>query len=56
MKTTQPTKITRFPGIVAFARHAGVTRIHAYRVLRGERKSPRLTKLWREFQQQRKAS
>lgn len=39
----------RFPGIVRFAREAGVTRIHAYRVLTGERKSPRLTRLWEEF-------
>lgn len=53
---TAKRKIIRFPGIVEFARQAGVTRIHAYRVLTGERKSPRLTKLWRKYQQERKAS
>jgi len=39
----------RFPGICEFAKSAKVTRIHAYRVLTGERRSPRLEKLWSAF-------
>jgi len=40
----------RFPGICKFAAKAKVTRIHAYRVLAGERRSPRLEKMWAAFQ------
>jgi len=35
-------KIIRFPGIVEHARHLGVSRIHLYFVLTGERRSPRI--------------
>lgn len=42
----------RFPGICEFAESANVTRIHAYRVLTGERRSPRLEKLWSAFRRQ----
>jgi len=35
-------KRVRYPGIVAAARELGVSRIHLYYVLRGERKSPRI--------------
>jgi len=41
----------RFPGIGKFAEASGVTRIHAYRVLAGERKSPRLEAAWVKFQE-----
>jgi hypothetical protein len=44
------TRRIKFPGIVRFAKQYRVTRIHCYLVLRGDRKSPRLTKLWNEFQ------
>lgn len=49
-------KRVRFPGIGAFAEKAGVNRSHAYRVLVGERKSPRLQKLWREFKTERRSA
>jgi hypothetical protein len=45
----------RFPGICKFAAKAKVTRIHAYRVLAGERRSPRLEKMWASFQSHRAA-
>lgn len=46
----------RFPGICEFAEQARVTRIHAYRVLTGERRSPRLEKLWRAFRRRQAAA
>ncbi|MDR1305080.1 MAG: hypothetical protein LBK76_07655 [Verrucomicrobiales bacterium] len=46
-------KKPRFPGICEFAKRAGVHRLHAYRVLTGERQSLRLVRLWQEFQHQR---
>ena len=45
----------RFPGICQFAAKAQVTRIHAYRVLAGERRSPRLLRLWQTFTAQHPA-
>jgi hypothetical protein len=41
---TQPRKprCIRFPGIVKHAAHLGVSRIHLYYVLIGERRSPRI--------------
>ena len=39
----------RFPGNCKFAAKDQVTRIHAYRVLAGERRSPRLEKMWIRF-------
>ena len=47
-------KVTRFPGICAFAKSAGVDRVHAFKVLRGERTSVRLIKLWKQFQAEQK--
>lgn len=35
-------RAVRFPGIVAHARALGVSRIHLYYVLIGERRSPRI--------------
>lgn len=46
----------RFPGICQFAAQAKVTRIHAYRVLAGERRSPRLEKMWRTFRRRQPAT
>jgi DNA-binding phage protein len=40
-------KRIRFVGIVANAEKLGVTRIHLYRVLTGERRSPDLLKRYR---------
>lgn len=37
-----PNKRTRFPGIVRAAKGLGVSRIHLYYVLIGERRSPRI--------------
>ncbi len=36
----------RFPGIVAVANETGVHRAHLYRVLMGERQSPRLVRAY----------
>ena len=38
----EPTRVVRFPGITFHAQKMGVTRIHLWRVLVGERRSPRL--------------
>lgn len=40
--TRTKTRAQRFPGIVARARALGVSRIHLYYVLTGERRSPRI--------------
>lgn len=40
-------KRLRFPGIVAAAAFLGVTRVHLYRVLTKERRSPELLKRYR---------
>jgi hypothetical protein len=40
----------KYDGIVAFASRMRVSRIHAYLVLTGQRKSPRLLELWAKWQ------
>ncbi|MDZ7317469.1 MAG: hypothetical protein ONB24_15260 [candidate division KSB1 bacterium] len=40
-KNTRKNRV-RFPGICSLAAELGVTRIHLYRVLTGERRSPRI--------------
>jgi hypothetical protein len=45
-------KGTRFPGINSFARQLGVGRVHVYRVLTGQRKSPRVTHAWAAHQRE----
>lgn len=42
MTKTYTPQSPRFPGIVAAARRLGVSRVHLYYVLRGDRKSPGL--------------
>lgn len=44
MKDSTKTAVRRirFPGIVQLARELGVSRIHLYYVLNGERRSPRI--------------
>jgi hypothetical protein len=46
--------ITRFPGICADARALGVSRIHLYYVLMGQRHSKSLTRRYRDLQRQKK--
>lgn len=41
---------TNFPGIMSFTRQQGLERTHVYRVLTGERHSPRLMAEWETFQ------
>jgi len=40
---------TRYPGIVEAARALGVNRSHIYRVLEGERRSPRVEAYFRKL-------
>ena len=40
---------TRFPGIMKFTREQGLERTHVWRVLNGERRSPRLMREWEQF-------
>ncbi len=42
----------RFPNIVEHARALGVSRHHLYFVLKGERKSPTLTKRYHDLQKE----
>lgn len=42
-------RIVRNPGICAFARAQGVTVVHAWRVVNGERRSDRLLTAWLKF-------
>jgi hypothetical protein len=43
----------RFPGITADARALGVTRVHLYLVLRGDRPSPGLLRRYKELKEAR---
>jgi hypothetical protein len=47
-------KRTKFRGICRFAKLAGVDRVHAYRVLMGQRESHRLLTLWEQFKKENK--
>jgi hypothetical protein len=57
MVAATPDKVTpkkrrrgvRFPGIAGFSRQLGVDRVHVYRVLTGQRKSPRITSAWAAY-------
>lgn len=42
-------RIVRNPGLCAFARQQGVTVVHAWRVVIGERRSDRLLNAWQVF-------
>jgi DNA-binding phage protein len=46
-KSTKKRRVVRFAGICAAARELGVTRIHLYRVLTKERRSPGLMTRYR---------
>jgi hypothetical protein len=51
-KTPKTNQRWRFPGIHTFADRLGIDRSHVYRVLTGERRSPRVEAEWPKFQQQ----
>ena len=40
-----PLRVVRFPGIIALASELGVTHSHCWRVLVGERRSPRIERI-----------
>lgn len=46
---TRRKRIVRNHGLSAFARHEGVTLVHAWRVVTGKRRSDRLLRAWLEF-------
>lgn len=42
---------TKYPGICEFSARMGVSRVHVYYVLRGDRRSPRIERAWKEWRQ-----